>query len=171
MIALLLSQSGINGSLWTKSSRPASWLNPILGTLFLTVFHIVLTRLTCAVYDLDCVFQQTHYMIGRSKYCMKIWGWIPAGWIYVSCITRSDGWQVLNCDDFSTDKCFEKSVKKRKRKKRKLGMLDNAYYKWLSSWFFYRSVIIYMQDTHIWAMFLSYENCSEKNIPLAEDIH
>lgn len=50
-------------------------------------------------------------------------------------------------------------------------MLDNAYYKWLSSWFFYRSVIIYMQDTHIWAMFLSYENYSEKNIPLAEDIH
>lgn len=43
VIAPVLSQPGMNGSLRTPSSRPESWLNLILGTLFVAVFHIVLT--------------------------------------------------------------------------------------------------------------------------------
>lgn len=92
-----------------------SWLKPTLGTLFLAVFHIVLTGQTWAGRGLDRVFQQIrsrrsmHYMIGKSKDCMKILSWKHAGWIYGSCITSSDGWQMLNrssaFDEFSTDKC------------------------------------------------------------------
>lgn len=51
VIAALLSQPEMNDSLRTKSSRHESWLNVILGTLSLAVFHIVLTKLTCALRD------------------------------------------------------------------------------------------------------------------------